>query len=177
MISQTELKKWLCYSPLAGVFEWRRSGRGIRAGSLAGAVCKDTSYIQVNLRGKQYRAHHLAWLYMTGKWPECDIDHRDGDRTNNAFSNLREATKSQNQWNAKLSKTSTSGVKGVNFDRPTGKWRATVGIDDKKVHVGLFKTKEEAEEAVKLKRAELHGEFANHGVHGYELEELENESL
>lgn len=177
MIELAELKKWLHYSPLAGVFEWRRSGHAIRAGALAGSICKDTGYIEVRLRGKHYKAHHLAWFYMTGVWPESDIDHKDGDRTNNAFGNLRLATKSQNQWNKRLSKTSTSGVKGVSYDRPTRKWRATVGVDDKKVHVGLFKTKEEAEAAAREKRTELHGEFANHGLHGYEIEELEDASL
>lgn len=176
MITQKELKHWLSYSPIVGVFEWRRPGHNIRAGALAGAVCRATGYVQISVRGGHYLAHQLAWLYVTGEWPTMDIDHKDGDRSNNAFSNLRLATKGQNQWNKKALPGS-SGVKGVSWVKAVGKWRGMVGIGGKRIHVGLFKTLIEAEAAVKAKREELHGEFANHGIHGYEKEELENASL
>lgn len=176
MITQKELKHWLSYSPIVGVFEWRRPGHRIRAGALAGCVDMATGYVVIRVRGKSYRAHHLAWLYMTGEWPEMDVDHKDGDRNNNAFSNLRLATKEQNQWNKKAL-SGSPGVKGVTWMKAVGKWRGMVGIGGRKIHVGLFKTISEAEAAVKAKREELHGEFANHGIHGFELEELENASL
>lgn len=176
MITQKELKHWLSYSPIVGVFEWRRRGHRVRPGMLAGCCDLATGYVVIRLRGKTYRAHHLAWLYMTGEWPPMDVDHKDGDRNNNAFANLRLATKAENQWNKKAS-TGSSGVKGVNWDKALGKWRGTVGVGGKKVHVGVFSQLEEAQAAVIAKRKELHGEFANNGLHGYELEELANEPL
>lgn len=173
MITQKQLKSKLSYSPIVGVFEWRCSGHAITKGGLAGGVCKSSGYVIVGVMGKHYRAHNLAWLYMTGEWPEMDIDHKDGDRTNNAFNNLRLATKQQNQWNKQMSDQNTSGEKGVCFDKSTQKWRGQVGIGDKRIHVGLFKSKEEAASAVRAKRVSLHGEFANHGLHKYVLEEQE----
>lgn len=177
MLTQKELKQWLQYSPLVGTFEWIKKGRRVQLLSLAGAVDRKSGYITIGLRGKTYRAHHLAWLYMTGELPTMDIDHKDGDKTNNAFSNLRLATKSQNCWNSKNFCTSSSGIKGVLYDKNAKKWRAVLSIYNKKVHIGLFKTKEEAEEAVKAKREEMHGDFANHGVHKYVLEDMDGDVI
>jgi hypothetical protein len=177
VITQKQLKSKLSYSPIVGVFEWRTAGRRITQGGLAGGVCRDSGYVVIGVMGKNYLAHHLAWLYMTGDWPEMDIDHKDGDRSNNAFSNLRLATKRQNQWNKAISPLNSSGEKGVSFDKSTQKWRGQVGLGDKRVHVGLFKTKEEATAAVRERRQELHGEFANHGQHKYVIEEMQNELL
>ena len=61
---------------------------------------------------------------MTGRWPENTIDHRDLDRSNNRWTNLREATYSQQRGNSLLQARSTSGVRGVTFDKRTGKWQA-----------------------------------------------------
>lgn len=177
MITQKELKQWLYYSPTVGTFEWIKRGRGVQVNCLAGRVCPKSGYINVRLQRKTYRAHVLAWLYMTGSWPEMELDHKDGDKTNNAFCNLRLATKSQNRWNAQNFRTSSSGVKGVTYMPKAKKWRAVVGINNEKVNIGLFKTMEEAEQAVRIKREELHGEFANHGVHKYILEEMEGDVI
>lgn len=177
MVTQQELKKWLHYSPIVGTFEWIRKGRRIQLYSLAGAVDHKSGYVTIGFKGKIYRAHTLAWLYMTGEWPSMDIDHRDGDKTNNAFANLRLATKSQNSWNARTVCTSSTGIKGVLYDKKIKKWRAVLSAYGKKVHVGLFKTAEEAAEAVRVRREELHGEFANHGVHKYVLEDMDGDVI
>lgn len=172
MISQDKLKQCLYYSPIVGAFEWRRSGRGVRRGFLAGCVNKQSGYVMVIIDGKPYAAHRLAWLYMTGSMPDQIIDHIDGDRSNNAFSNLRLSSYSQNSWNQKLSAASSSGVKGVTFRPDAGKWQGRFRASGKTYWLGYFDSKEEADKAVRKKRTEIHGEFANHGLHGYEQEEL-----
>jgi len=170
-ITQARLKESLFYSPVVGVFEWRRPGRRVRRGFLAGGV-NGNGYIRVRVDGRSYPAHKLAWLYMTGEYPSGVLDHIDGDRSNNAFNNLRLATCAQNSHNMRLHRTSTTGVKGVTMVR--GKYEASIRKNGVYAFRKTFETLEEAEEAIRVKREELHGEFANHGLHKYEQEELAN---
>ncbi|TES59157.1 HNH endonuclease [Pseudomonas syringae group genomosp. 3] len=171
-ITQERLKQVLRYSPIVGVFEWRIAGRKIRPGYLAGAVV-GTGYVRITIDRVPYPGHQLAWLYMTGEWPEEQIDHRDGDRSNNAFKNLRLATEAQNSWNSKKKKNNTSGVKGVFFCNTTKKWVASFRMNGKMVYRKFFATMDEASIAIRSAREQLQGEFANHGLHKYEQEELD----
>ncbi|MBX6221380.1 HNH endonuclease [Pseudomonas aeruginosa] len=177
MITQERLKEVLRYSPLAGVFEWRIQGRRIRPGYLAGGVCRQSGYVHICIDRRTYRAHVLAWLYMTGEYRPNEIDHKDGDRSNNAFNNLRIATSEQNGWNRKLAKNNTSGIKGISFRAGKKPWEAKFDAAGKTIWLGRFETKDLAEEALIKKREEIHGEFANHGIHGYEREELQDALL
>lgn len=171
-ITQARLKEVLRYSPIVGVFEWRVAGRKIRPGLLAGAVI-GSGYVRITVDGTTYPGHHLAWLYMTGEWPQERVDHRDGDRSNNAFSNLRLASNAQNSWNCKRKASNKSGVKGVYFCNTTKKWVASFSMNGKTVFRKSFKEKGDACAAIKVERDKLHGEFANHGLHGFEQEELD----
>ncbi|MBF0675576.1 HNH endonuclease [Pseudomonas sp.] len=171
-LTYERLREALRYSPIVGVFEWRITGRKIRPGYLAGAVVTG-GYVRIGLDRKHYAAHQLAWFYMTKSWPDRPIDHIDGDPSNNAFSNLRLATLSQNSANSRTNSANTSGVKGVTFDRQCGKWRAVIRAGGKAVFDKSFSSLEEARVAIEKAREEIHGEFANHGMHGYEKEELD----
>jgi hypothetical protein len=93
---------------------------------------------------------------MTGEDP-IEIDHIDGDGTNNKWDNLRNATSAQNNHNRKMSSRNKSGVKGVFWETSRKRWRAAIGPQS---WVARFKTFEEAVAAVNAKRAEMHGEFA-----------------
>lgn len=111
-----------------------------------------------------YRGHLLAWLYMAGEWPKSFIDHKDLNKHNNAWDNLREATKSQNMANVGLIKSNKSGLKGVSRYRAGeayGKsWQASIGKDGKSKHLGHFATKEEAHAAYVAAAQNIFGEFA-----------------
>src|SRR4051812_10516942 len=111
MLTQERLKELLSYDPLTGVFLWLEDRGGKRAGDVAG--CEKRVYTLISVDDQIYRAHHLAWLYMTGEWPDPFVDHRDLNKHNNIWTNLREATKSQNQANIGLIKSNKSGFKGV----------------------------------------------------------------
>lgn len=170
MVTVEQVREALRYSPVVGVFEWRKPGRRIRVGGLAGAVVKGSGYVRIVLAGKPYPAHRLAWLYMTGAWPAEDIDHIDGDRSNNAWNNLRQATKSTNGWNKCVMRTNRSGIKGLSQHNETGRWQARFEANGE-IWSAMFATKEAAESAIREKRSQVHGEFANHGIHRFELEE------
>ena len=162
MLTQERLKELLEYSPETGLFFWLQDRGGKRAGDIAG--CKKRTYIVISVDDRVYRAHHLAWFYMTGDWPKPFVDHRDLNKHNNIWTNLRLATKSQNQANIGLIKSNASGLKGVSRYRagePYGKpWQASIGVNGKSKHLGHFATKEEAHAAYCEAASEIFGEFA-----------------
>lgn len=166
MLTQAYLKSILHYNPETGVFTWinspRRGWNGKRAGYLFRVKKSRTMYWRVRILKSEYLLHRLAFLYMTGSIPDM-IDHRDLDGLNNKFANLRECTYEQNLQNVSTPSTNTSGKKNVYF-RPdlTNPWRGIIRANGKVICVGNFPTIELAAEAVRLKRIELHGEFANH---------------
>ncbi|MDV6347485.1 HNH endonuclease [Nitrosomonas sp. Is35] len=143
MITQEELKRVLHYDHKTGIFtNLIKRSNNAKAGAFAGH--RAARYIYINLNGKLYLAHRLAWLYIYGIWPDHHIDHIDGNCLNNAISNLRDVTQSVNCRNQKLRATNTSGHPGVHWYKATGKWTANISINGKSVHIGTFATFEEA---------------------------------
>lgn len=142
--SLDRLLEVLAYDPETGVFTWvAPTNRRIRVGQKAGY--RSNGYVYIRVDGATYPAHVLAWLFVTGQWPEREIDHRNRVRNDNRFANLREATRKQNAENlAPLTSANTSGSRGVNFYHRTGRWRAFIGHHGKRIHLGFFATSEEA---------------------------------
>jgi hypothetical protein len=137
----------LSYCPETGILRWKRSGSGIRGkGAVAGTKSTDKSgktYIRVGLCGHVVNAHRLAFVLMTGMWPEHQIDHRNGDGTDNRWGNLRRATHSENQKNRRLQKNNKSGQLGIYSPRE-GKWRVIISVDGKQVSHGTYNSLEDA---------------------------------
>lgn len=113
MISNNKLKQILKYNQETGIFIWLISpSKGTKAGAIAGCTGKDGyRYIRINRKG--YKAHRLAYLYMTGKFPNKHIDHINRVRDDNRWSNLRDADPSLNAKNISISKRNSTGVTGV----------------------------------------------------------------
>lgn len=161
-ISAEEARQLLNYDPETGTFTWRVGRGSARAGSAAGTP-KGNGYAVIKIYGKNYSAHRLAWLLTHGVWPENQIDHINGRRDDNRLCNLRLATWSENNRNAKRRSDNTSGVKGVSFDKARDRWLARIKTDGYDRYLGRFDTPEEAHAAYCKAAAELHGEFANFG--------------
>lgn len=153
-----ELRRRLYYDPDTGNFIWSEANPKNLVGKIAG--CKNRrGYILIGFNYELYMAHVLAWFYMTGTWREGDVDHIDRGKSNNKWKNLREATRTQNNANAKIRSDNTSGVRGVHFNKGAKKWQASINHNKRHFHLGLFKTKEEAATAYRRKSVELFGEF------------------
>lgn len=153
--TQAQIKEILHYDPETGVFRWKVSlSNRVKPLSVAGCL-NHVGYVQIGVYKKLQLAHRLAWAYMTGEWPEHEVDHIDGIKTNNNWSNLRQATHKQNMENRSLGKNNTSGFRGVAWSERYQKWRAAVGHNKKTIHIGYFDTAEEASKAAAAKRAEL----------------------
>lgn len=153
------LRELLSYNPETGEFHWVDDrGNNRMKGKRAGTV-NAKGYRVIEIDGKAHREHRLAWLYVTGDWPEQEIDHRDLNKLNNRFDNLRPATRSQNTSNKVVQKNSRTGVRGVNL-RENGKFRVSVGVNGKRINVGTFDTLPQAHMAYIRAAVEHHGEFA-----------------
>lgn len=159
-LTQARLKELLHYDPATGAWTWLvdplRGPR--RAGKPAGSD-KGGGYKRIVIGGARHYAHRLAVLYMTGEWPDGDVDHKDRDPSDNRWSELRVSSHSQNLANAKRPKNNTSGHKGVTWHRRIKRWHVRVG----RRHVGYFKEKEAAVTAYSSKATEIYGEFARVG--------------
>jgi len=140
IVAQSRLKSLLHYDPLTGISNWLVSLGRAKAGNVAGVFSH--GYIRIRIDGRTYAAHRLAWLYMTGEWPEYEIDHKNGVRNDNRWSNLREVDRTGNSRNSSLSANNTSGVSGVSMN--SGKWRVCVMINGKYKHFGRYADYDEA---------------------------------
>lgn len=155
MITQEELQEMLSYDESTGIFVWLRSGNGsIVPGTKAGGI--SNGYVVIRVNKKHYKAHRLAFVYVTGNCPP-NIDHINGNRADNRFENLRAATLSQNCMNRGKPVSNSSGYKGVRNSR--NRWRATIGSGGKRYYLGYFDTPEEAYEAYCEAAKKLHGDF------------------
>lgn len=163
MISHEELKRHLSYDPETGVFTRKISNTAsVTVGDEAGTMC--TGYLRIMVCGKRYLAHRLAWFYMTGKPANCLIDHINGDRTDNRFSNLRLANRSQNGMNRNIQRNNKSGYPGACWHKNLCKWTVSFKKNKKQVHVGCFDDLDEAISASMMARAENFGEFARQRI-------------
>lgn len=148
----------LSYDHCSGVFTRKTRTGGMDAGSVAG-VRDALGYIRISIKGRQYYAHRLAWLMHYGEEPPSIIDHANGDRSDNRISNLRAATKSQNNANSRAPRHNTSGIKGV-VARPDGRFAAYIKVNRRSSYLGLFETSDEAAAAYKKAAEQAFGSFA-----------------
>jgi len=150
-MTHTELRAMLHYDPSTGVWTWLQ---GRRAGQQAGCV-QLNGYITIRINQKLYYAHRLAWFYMGGSWPRAQIDHRNRQRADNRWCNLREATQSTQEINKGLTRRNHSGIRGVWQRADTQRWTAQIEKDGRKYSLGCFDTAEEATAAY-LQAARVH---------------------
>jgi hypothetical protein len=161
-LTQDRLRAVLDYSIVSGRFYWKVSPSSkVRAGDLAGCRHNTKGYLRISVDGVEHWAHRLVCLWLEGVFPEHVVDHVNGDTAFNAWSNLRKATKSQNQHNRRLQRNSTTGFKNVN--KAGDRFRAIVSTAGRRKYGPLRNTAEEAYADACRLREELHGSFANHG--------------
>jgi len=159
-ITRARLRDVLHYDDEAGEFRWlKRTSRSVYVGDLAGNLDASSGYRDITIDGRSYRAHQLAWLYMTGKWCAGVIDHRDRNPSNNRWDNLRRATVSQNNANRRRHRNNACGFKGV-MRLGAGRWRAGIRKNGRRHHLGVFSTPQAAHAAYVAAARRLFGEFA-----------------
>lgn len=163
-LSQEDIKAILDYDPGTGVFRWKiQQSNSIKSGDVAGYI--DDGYRKISIFGAEYKAHRVAWVWMTGEWPVDQVDHRNRDRSDNRWSNLRQATTAENKQNQKIYKNNTSGLTGVTFDKKSKKWLARIGVCGVRKYLGSFDDASSAFAAYTVAKASLHSFNPFHPEH------------
>lgn len=154
-LTRERLCELLRYEPESGLFiRLTRPCGTVQIGDVAGSINKD-GYVRILIDGRGYMAHRLAWLYVNGTWPENEIDHVNGVRSDNRVINLRDLHHSQNQTNQrKPSKRSKTGLLGV--FKHGNKYVASISFKGKSKYLGLFETAEQAHSAYVTAKRSLH---------------------
>lgn len=154
-LTAERLRELLHYDPETGVFTRLVARQAYPVGSVAGYQGTN-GYIRVGLDGKSYRAHRLAWLYVYGRWPQDEVDHVDGVRSNNMFANLRECSRSENNQNRTAYACNAEGLLGVTWHRASKAWVAQIKVEGRTTHLGRFDTPKQAHAAYLAAKQQLH---------------------
>ena len=181
-ITAEEVRKLLDYNPDTGALTWRartpdmfREGKGrytpernckIWNARYAGknAGCMDGhGHVVVKIDYCRYQAHRVAFVIMTGEWPPEEVDHKNLDRANNAWENIRAASKAQNMQNVSVRSDNASGVKGVSFCKKSEKYEAYIHSGGKKKSLGYFVNLDAAAKRRRSAAIEAFGEFGREG--------------
>lgn len=146
MKTQVELKELFHYDPITGEF--------LRVGLVNPHTKKiikcnrkintqSRGYFQVGIGDKVHPVHRVIWVWMTGELPN-EIDHIDGDRSNNKWSNLRDASRKENCKNLGVGTKNTSGVIGVTRTKGTDRYVAFITVNGERIYLGSYGSLEEA---------------------------------
>lgn len=139
------------------MFTWTINYNMAIANEIAGFL-DEKGYVIIKIDNIKYRAHRLAWLWMTGEWPEDQIDHENLNKQDNKWDNLREASNSQNKFNTPVYQNNKLGVKGVHFCN--GKYKVQIQVNKKKIYLGRYLTLEDAKAAYDIAAIKYQHEFA-----------------
>lgn len=154
------LRELFTLDAATGKLYWKvATSTRVRVGDEVGSRT-DNGYLATSADKARLLVHRVVFAMHHGAWPAEEIDHIDGTKDNNAVSNLREASSSQNKQNTVARSTSTTGVKGVSWYPPTNKWQARITVHGKCKSLGYFYNIEDAKQAYATAVIQYHGEFA-----------------
>lgn len=124
-------------------------------------TCSRRGYLIVRLFNKLYQVHRIVFEMANDQTlGDNDVDHRDGNQSNNVPSNLRSATVSQNLMNTRMRSDNTSGLKGVYWSVGRNKWFAKLVVAGRQIHLGYHETRGLAAVARAKGAIRYHGQFA-----------------
>lgn len=151
------------YDPHTGKLFWRvKVAQCIHVGDESGSIHKATKYRKIKINHDSHQAHRIIWLIVYGSFPDFDIDHINGIRSDNRLINLRAVTRSENCRNRGMQSNNTSGIMGVSWCKRSNQWLASIYVNGTNKHIGYFDDLELA--ALSRKNAEiLYGYHSNHG--------------
>jgi hypothetical protein len=159
MLTQERLKELFSYDPETGIFRVlkARKGSSKKVGDIIGSK-HPLGYIEADVDGKRYTLHRLAFLYMTGSFPTGSVDHRNRNKADNSWLNLKEVTHQENMENSiKPRSHGKLGYRGV-YKRKD-KFGAKIVCNKQQIHLGFFNTVEEAANAYLKAKPLIHTNF------------------
>lgn len=151
-----ELQDVLNYCPDTGIFTWTRTVNARATKNSVAGTYDSRGYLKIGWKGKAYLAHRVAFYLMRGEFPEEQIDHINGDRSDNRWINLRRCVDGSNNQNNKRLKNNTSGCTGVSWVKGRNKWRAQLYINGKTRFLGHFDDRKVAEDVYVNEKRKAH---------------------
>lgn len=152
-LTAQRLREVLNYDCGTGAFTWRQPAKRANQKPGDSAGCVSRGRVQIQVDGHIYRAHRLAWLYVTGAWPQHEIDHINGEPADNRFVNLRDVTSTVNHQNRRTpQRRNKVGLLGVSPAKQKVGFRARID----RLHLGVFQTPQAAHAAYVQAKRELH---------------------
>jgi hypothetical protein len=165
MITKQDLINFFDVYPDSGKFIWKNVSKhhnrlnGQEAGCSADANGKP--YWNIKINNKRYKRGRLMFLFVYSRFPNPCVDHINGNSLDDSIKNLREATILENAWNRKKIKRTIDLPMGVR-NTLNGKFQARISFKGKQLHLGVFKTADEAKAVYEQKRKELYGKFSGY---------------
>lgn len=157
-LTQEILKQLLDYDIETGLFSWTNH-KDVYFMNRGQSAYKKTSngYFYISINRKRFAAHRLAFLYVSGRFPPDMVDHLNGVRSDNKWSNLREVSNTENQQNQRqASKNNSHGFMGITWHARDKSWQAQIRVNNTRKFLGYFKTPEEAHNAYLVAKRKLH---------------------
>lgn len=156
MLTQKDIQELFAYDPKTGfVTRLKKTANRHKVGERVGTP-GGRGYLQVTIGRKKCPLHRVIWCLVYGVWPVGDVDHRNRIRSDNRLTNLREASRSENNHNASPNRRNTSGARGVCWDKSRGKWTVHIHADGKQHHLGRFDELDKARDAYLSAKALYH---------------------
>ena len=145
------------YDPLTGVLTWKKQPRGRYKPSLVAGYKTPEGYLVTSVDSKLRKNHRLAWAISYGCWPKYEIDHINGDKSDNRLANLRDVKHKLNTENLLVANSFNKGrVLGVSWHIRINKFHARIGVNGRLIHLGYYSTSEEAHQAYLTAKRQLH---------------------
>lgn len=157
-INAKSVRRMFKYDPETGVLTWAiRVSQAVSQGDTAGHL-HASGYRRVGINRRPFLAHRIIWLWMTGHWPSMQIDHINGNKQDNRWSNLRDVPPSTNSQNLRRCNENnrSSRLLGTTFSKKERAWVAQISVHGKRLHLGKFKDPESAHAAYVEAKRRLH---------------------
>ncbi|MBT2326742.1 HNH endonuclease [Variovorax paradoxus] len=160
-ITAERVRELFDYEADTGLFRHRTDCNSqVEVGEVAGGKDSEEGYWRLRVDGLTVLAHRVAWLWVTGEWPDDRIDHKNGVRHDNRFSNLRACSALENARNVKVRANSSTGVAGVTWESKYCRWKAHIKVSGKCITLGRFKALLDAVSARRGAEIRLFGDFS-----------------
>lgn len=157
-LTAARLRELLHYDAETGAFSWRESRRGHRRAGDAAGCARGDGYVRIKVDQHGAWAHRLVWLYVHGHWPIGQIDHINGDPSDNRLCNLRDVTPLVNMQNERRARRRKNGgtLLGAHWHSRWKRWRSSINVNGKLMHLGTFDTEQQAHDAYIAAKRRFH---------------------
>lgn len=142
-VTQSYLKTNFFYETLSGNFIRRSQSGSAKIGDVAGTY-EGPGYRKIRIKGKWYKVHRLAFMYMLNRWPLGEVDHINRVKDDNRWINLRDADRCLNTSNVGIRSDNSTGISGVALCKRSGKYKAYINSQGIRYNLGSFNTLEVA---------------------------------